>query len=77
MQLCYKCKHFEIRYSDKLHKYGCRALGFKSPTADWHWLEMPCPAFIENPARLNRASSKSDDMQSAAHDDEHKINLLI
>lgn len=81
MLLCYKCKHFQIRYLDSFHKYGCKALGFKSPDSNWYWLHMPCPYFEENPKRLknNKTTVKKnfDNNNNLAAKEKKGINIII
>ena len=80
MLLCYKCKNFQIRYSDPSHKYGCKALGFKSPDSNWYWLHMPCPYFEENPKR--HQTKKNSDAPKSGNDvffkkEKKGINIII
>ncbi|MBP7653649.1 hypothetical protein KA977_09520 [Candidatus Dependentiae bacterium] len=83
MLVCYKCKNFQIRYNDHIHKYGCKALGFKSPDSNWYWLHMPCPYFEENPKRNNKikkndsADEKQTEIKSDFSNNNNKINIIV
>lgn len=83
MQVCYKCKNFQIRYSDPINKYGCKALGFKSQHTNWNWLIMPCPCYEENPLRLKNAEGKQEKINPKTEDSDKskngksKLNIIV
>ena len=77
MLQCYKCKYFQIRYSDKINKYGCKALGFKAPDANWRWLHMPCPYFTENPKRSTTINKAPINQNISSKKTKTNINIVI
>ncbi|HPP86926.1 MAG TPA: hypothetical protein PLM75_03575 [bacterium] len=77
MLQCYKCQHFEIRYSDPINRYGCSALGFKSVDANWYWLHMPCPCFVENPKRKKRQPENNNENENNKQSDNRDASSNI
>ena len=86
MLVCYKCKNFQIRYTDPVHKYGCRALGFKSPDTNWYWLVLPCPCYEENPKRKKNIEEREKKLSQSkenikpsndSSDGKSKLNIII